>query len=69
MFGRTSAWFWAHLGEHPLVKHPMLTSLNIERINLGESGAGSLAAAILRVLPLDGVPGDEHSIQNDESCV
>ena len=39
-----------------LATHPALTSLNIERITLGESGARSLADAILRALPLDGMP-------------
>ena len=33
----------------------MLTSLNIERINLGESGAKGLSTAVIRGLPLDGV--------------
>lgn len=38
-----------------LTQHPTMTSLNIERIDLGEDGARGLAAAVKRGLPLDGV--------------
>ena len=37
------------------VQHPVLRSLNIEHIELGEGGARGLAAAVKRGLPLDGV--------------
>ncbi len=36
-------------------QHPALTSLNIERINLGERGARGLSTAVIRGLPLEGV--------------
>lgn len=42
-------------GFNVLTQHPVLTSLNIERIDLGENGARGLAAAVIRGLPLDGV--------------
>ncbi len=42
--------FWSDFQQHPA-----LTSLNIERIHLGEGGARGLSSAVIRGLPLDGV--------------